>query len=116
MDRSDPLARKGAALHLHRPESSPEEPAPAGEPINPLRHPLCLTPPAWLPPASDWHAHVPFALFLTELLRPSAVVELGARSGDSYCAFCQAVRELRLDCRCAAIAPEVPADLREHHD
>src|SRR5262249_1065125 len=109
MDGSDSLARKGPPLHLHRPEES----APAGEPVNRLRPRLCLAAPAWLPPRAGWPPHIPFALFLTELLRPSAVVEVGTCCGDSYCAFCQAVRELRLDCRCAAVLAELdpPADL-----
>jgi glycosyltransferase involved in cell wall biosynthesis len=96
--------------------------------LNPLSHPICLTPPNRLTPGSAWHEHIPFAMFLVDLLRPKVIVELGTQYGDSYCAFCQAVKELHLDTLCYAVgnwqgAPhagfhgdEVLADLRAHHD
>jgi len=96
--------------------------------INPLNHPICLTMPKRLTRYSFWHEHIPFAMFLVDILRPSLIVELGTHYGDSYCAFCQAVRALRLDTRCYAIdtwqgdshigtyGPEVLANLRGHHD
>jgi O-antigen biosynthesis protein len=96
--------------------------------MNPLDHPICLTMPKRLTPYSFWHEHIPFAMFLVDILRPGIVVELGTQYGDSYCAFCQAVKELRLDTRCYAVdtwqgdlhvgayGPAVLADLRGHHD
>src|SRR5687767_7598454 len=95
--------------------------------FNPLCHAMCLSRPNRLT-MSAWTQHVPFGMLLVDLLRPSTVVELGAHYGVSYCAFCQAVRELGLDTRCYAVdswkgdaqagfyGPEVLADLREHHD
>ncbi|MEK6322242.1 MAG: class I SAM-dependent methyltransferase, partial [Acidobacteriota bacterium] len=78
--------------------------------------------------ASEWAGHVPFAMFLVDILSPVTIVELGTFSGVSYCAFCQAVAELGLDCRCYAVdnwegdpqsgffGPEVLEELKQHHD
>ena len=96
--------------------------------LNPLEHPICLKAPNRLTTGSAWHEHIPFAMFLVDLLRPGMIVELGTHHGDSYCAFCQAVKELHLDTACYAVdtwqgdpqagfyGPEVLADLRGHHD
>ena len=92
---------------------------------NPLDHPIMFTMPRRLSSGSTWHEHIPFAMFLVDILRPEVIVELGTQHGDSYCAFCQAVKELGLQTLCYAIGtwqsaecggPEVLADLRAHHD
>jgi GT2 family glycosyltransferase len=94
--------------------------------FNPLDYPCCLSVPLRLV-ESDWAAHVPFAMFLIDALRPQSIVELGTLDGVSYCAFCQAVRELKLGTRCHAITDRqsdqqshdtdaMLKDLREHHD
>jgi hypothetical protein len=96
--------------------------------FNPLNYPTLFSSPRRLSPYSAWHQHIPFAMFLVGLLKPRTLVELGTFSGDSYCAFCQAVQELRLNTRCYAVdtwegdldtgyyGSEVLASLREHHD
>ena len=98
------------------------------ERLNPFAHPICFADPNRLTPHSAWREHIPFAMFLVDILRPKVIVELGTHYGDSYCAFCQAVKELGLDTRCYAIdtwrgdphtgfyGSEVLADLRAHHD
>jgi glycosyltransferase involved in cell wall biosynthesis len=95
--------------------------------LNFLERPICLTYPARVA-VSAWIGHVPFAFYLIEALRPKAVAELGAHYGVSYCAFCQAVKELGLDTRCYAVdswqgdvhtgfyGPDVLADLEQHHN
>ncbi|HYE15906.1 MAG TPA: class I SAM-dependent methyltransferase [Pyrinomonadaceae bacterium] len=95
--------------------------------FNPLDHPVCLSRPLRLAP-SAWTEHVPFAMWLVGVLRPRVLVELGTFYGVSYCAFCQAVREVGCDTKCYAVdtwrgdpqsgffGGEVLADLRAHHD
>jgi GT2 family glycosyltransferase/glycosyltransferase involved in cell wall biosynthesis len=95
--------------------------------FNPLDYPCSLSYPLRLV-RTAWAAHVPFAMFLIDALRPARVVELGTFSGVSYCAFCQAVKELKLSTRCYAIdtwqgdeqsgryGAEILADLKAHHD
>ena len=90
--------------------------------------PIFFSLPSRLTPLSAWHEHIPFAMFLVDVLKPEAFVELGTHWGDSYCAFCQAVQDLKLNARCYAVdtwkgdqhagfyGPEILEDLRAHHD
>jgi len=87
-----------------------------------------LAEPARLTDVASWHEHIPFAFFITQLLAPRAVVELGTHKGDSYCAFLQAASQLKPLPRCTAIdtwegdaesgryGPEVLQELRAYHD
>ena len=98
------------------------DPAPALIP-----HPISLARPLRIAP-SAWLAHVPFGMFIIDLVRPRTFVELGTHYGVSYCAICQAVKSLNLDTRCFAVdtwqgdaqtgyyGEEVLQDLRNHHD
>lgn len=75
-----------------------------------------------------WAGHIPFAYLLIDLLRPRNLVELGTDSGNSYLAFCQAVRHLNTATRCTAIdtwqgdaharkyADDVYLGLKTYHD
>ncbi|EQD36980.1 glycosyl transferase family 2, partial [mine drainage metagenome] len=93
-----------------------------------LQHQICLLPPRRTVPFMSWRQHVPFAMLLVDFLKPRTLVELGVHYGDSYCAFCQAVAELRLGTSCYGVdtwkgdphasfyGPEVLADLAAHHD
>jgi lipopolysaccharide transport system ATP-binding protein len=85
----------------------------AGAPLSmpnvlPLRRigtevPMVLLTPELLSDYSAWIPHIPFAFTLIDLLRPRTFVELGTHKGDSYCAFCQAIRHLQLNITATAV-------------
>ena len=52
---------------------------------------------------SNWHGHIPFARWIVREARPSVFVELGVWRGDSYFAFCEAVRKAGLSTKCYGI-------------
>lgn len=95
--------------------------------FNPLDYPICFTAVHRLSP-STWTGHIPFGMFLVDILKPKTIVELGTFYGTSYCAFCQAVKELNLETKCYAVdtwegdsqsgffGNEVLEDLKHHHD
>jgi hypothetical protein len=56
-----------------------------------------------VPEAYAWAGHVPFALWLMNVLRPRRVVELGTHWGHSYFAMCQARTALGLDTEMFAV-------------
>lgn len=99
----------------------------AWEGFNPLYHTISFSHPL-RQVSSAWTQHIPFAMFLIDLLRPQTIVELGTFTGASYCAFCQAVKELNLDTRCYAVDnwkgdlhngfydQSVLDNLKRHHD
>jgi O-antigen biosynthesis protein len=96
--------------------------------FNPLDYPNCFTMPMRLDANSTWVEHIPFGMLVIDLMRPKVLVELGTQMGVSYCAFCQAVKQLGLNTRCYAIdtwkgdahttfyGDDVLADLHIHHD
>jgi hypothetical protein len=93
--------------------------------LNPLAHPVALQYPLRLT-RSAWAAHIPFGLFLIDIVRPGLLVELGTFTGVSFSAFCQAVKGLGLETRCHAVdtwegddqsgyyGAETLADLKAH--
>jgi O-antigen biosynthesis protein len=52
---------------------------------------ITLSPERIVKPYS-WIEHIPFAFLLIQKLKPKTLVELGAHTGNSYNAFCQAVK------------------------
>lgn len=89
---------------------------------------LALEKPRYLSPVSAWVEHIPFAFAAIELLQPATLVELGTHLGDSYFAFCQAIDQLQLNTRAAAVDtwigddqagqydPKVVEALHQYHD
>jgi hypothetical protein len=86
----------------------------------------------WIPEhlnsSSAWLAHIPFAFWLVDVLRPSRFVELGTHHGVSYMAFCQAIQKLGCNTQAYAVdtwtgdehaghyGEEVFTCLRDKHD
>lgn len=93
-----------------------------------LSRPIVFQMPKRLLPPPSWTMHTPYAMWLIDVLRPRTFVELGAFKGTSYCAFCQAVKELQVETKCFAVdtwqgdphsnfyGDEVFQDLKAHHD
>ncbi len=59
--------------------------------------------PEYIDSGSAWLGHIPFAMWLVQMVRPKILVELGAHAGHSYLSFCDAVRRFRLDTKCYAV-------------
>ncbi len=51
----------------------------------------------------SWIKHIPFAFFIIGLLKPKIVVELGVHTGNSFSAFCQAVKNLNVKASCYGV-------------
>jgi O-antigen biosynthesis protein len=91
------------------------------------RYPIVTAKPEYLQ-LSAWTGHIPFAMLMVDLVRPSVFVELGTYFGVSYMAVCQAVKTLNVGTRCYAVdtwkgdahtgpyADDVLATLRTYHD
>ncbi|WP_165694210.1 glycoside hydrolase family 99-like domain-containing protein [Teichococcus deserti] len=54
-------------------------------------------------PFEHWAGHIPFAFWLTRILRPRQLVELGTHRGNSYCAFLQAMAHSGIAGQCHAV-------------
>lgn len=51
----------------------------------------------------SWQGHIPFSMDLIRALKPRVFVELGTHKGDSYLAFCEAVKRSGLPTQCYAV-------------
>lgn len=65
--------------------------------------PASLIEPRHFSAPAPWAGHIPFASWLISVLQPGVLVELGAYSGISYLAFCQAIQEQNLPTQAFAI-------------
>jgi len=96
-------------------------------PPSPVSHRVCLMIPERLA-SCGWVEHIPFAMWLTSVMRPRVLVELGAFHGTSDCGFSQAIAALGLatqafavdmwegDAHAEALGPESLGELKAHHD
>ena len=95
--------------------------------FDPFEHPICFATPTRIA-HSTWMGHVPFAMLLVDMVSPGVLVELGTYAGVSYCAFCQAVKELKIASRCFGVdtwqgdtqsgfyGTDILNELKEFHD
>ncbi len=65
--------------------------------------PIILNEPQRLTDVRSWHGHLRFAMWVVSATRPRSIVELGTHKGDSYSAFCQAVKVLAIPAKCFAV-------------
>jgi len=84
--------------------------------------------PNYLSDIDSWHGHIPFAFDLIKHIKPKVFVELGTHKGDSYLAFCQAVKSFQTNTKCFAVDTwqgeehaghydeSIYHDLRNYHD
>ena len=96
--------------------------------LNGILSPMAFHLPERLSRPMSWEEHIPFAFWLIENSMPRLLVELGTSSGNSYLAFCQAVKAIKLTTRCYAVnawkeaaqtdscAEEMYWTLFAHHD
>lgn len=68
-----------------------------------FEHPIIFEEPLKLDGNNTWVQHIPFAFFLVSFVKPKIIVELGVHTGESYFAFCQAVKYLGLSTKCYGI-------------
>ena len=99
-----------------------------GQILSFLSRPIVYRLPKRLLAPPSWTMHAPFAMWLIDILKPRTFVELGTFSGTSYCAFCEAVKELKSNTKCFAVdtwlgdtqsffyGEEILSDLKQHHD
>lgn len=111
-----------------QPPARSTAPAPAGGDLQQLYRPIALTEPNRLVFPPPWAGHIPFAFWIIDALRPASLVELGTHSGNSYCAFLQAIVQCGLSTACYAVdtwegdshaghyGDDIYNHLREHHD
>jgi len=59
--------------------------------------------PARLVFPGPWSGHIPFAFWLTKVTQPKVIVELGTHSGNSFGAFCQAIKAFGYDTKVFAV-------------
>lgn len=70
---------------------------------NPLYHPIIFTYPERLVGPDTWVEHIPFAMYLVDIVQPDVFVQLGIGQGNDYAAFCQAIHTLEIDARAYGI-------------
>lgn len=92
------------------------------------QHEIILSEPDRIRTPFSWVGHIPFAYLIVKLIKPSILVELGVHSGNSYNAYCQAVKKLGLNTICYGVdtwegdeqagyyGNEVFEDLLQYHE
>lgn len=68
-----------------------------------FKHPMIFKEPLKVDGNNTWVQHIPFAFFLISFLKPQKIVELGVHTGESFFAFCQAIKMLGLNSICYGI-------------